>query len=274
MIQTTDRKETNVRTLLQLLTTGGAASLALAGALALSSGTYRAQARPAAAASKLRFDVSFIPQAHEGPITGRVFVMVTRSVDKVPEPRLQIGRTGVPFFGRDVEQLAPEQIVSIDAPISGRRSTASTTSPPATTIVQAIVVVYSEFHRADGHVVWMHDDQWEGQHWNRRPATLYSAVPEGPHRSGAGNASIQLVADQTCRRYRVPPDTKYVKRIKFQSPMLTKFWGRPIYLGAMVLLPRDYDRETISYPVNYVQGHFSPRRPTASTRPTTSRRRG
>ena len=39
--------------------------------------------------------------------------------------------------------------------------------------------------------------------------------------------------------------------------MLTKFWGRPIYLGAVVLLPRDYDRETISYPVNYVQGHFS-----------------
>ena len=39
--------------------------------------------------------------------------------------------------------------------------------------------------------------------------------------------------------------------------MLTKFWGRPIYLGAAVLLPRDYDRETMSYPVNYIQGHFS-----------------
>ena len=39
--------------------------------------------------------------------------------------------------------------------------------------------------------------------------------------------------------------------------MLSKFWGRPIYLGATVLLPRDYDRETMSYPVNYEQGHFS-----------------
>jgi hypothetical protein len=55
-----------------------------------------AQPRPPAAAPKLRFDVSFIPQAHDGPITGRVFVMVTRTVDRVPEPRLQIGRTGVP----------------------------------------------------------------------------------------------------------------------------------------------------------------------------------
>src|SRR5262249_22262047 len=32
--------------------------------------------------------------------------------------------------------------------------------------------------------------------------------------------------------------------------------GRPIYLGAAVLLPRDYDRATIRYPVNYIQGHF------------------
>ena len=55
----------------------------------------------------------------------------------------------------------------------------------------------------------------------------------------------------------VPADTPWVKRFKIQSPMLTKFWGRPIYLGATVLLPRDYDRETMSYPVLYDQGHFS-----------------
>ncbi|HEY2013259.1 MAG TPA: alpha/beta hydrolase-fold protein, partial [Bryobacteraceae bacterium] len=36
----------------------------------------------------------------------------------------------------------------------------------------------------------------------------------------------------------------------------TKFWGRPIYLGATVLLPRDYDQSTIEYPVLYEQGHF------------------
>ncbi len=59
----------------------------------------------------------------------------------------------------------------------------------------------------------------------------------------------------------VQPDTKWVRRIKFQSPMLTKFWGRPVFLGATVLLPRDYDSETTIYPVHYVQGHFSLRAP-------------
>src|SRR5512138_1657210 len=95
--------------------TAGAISASLAAVALASAGSLHAQGRQPAAASKLRFDVSFIPQAHEGPITGRVFVMVTRSVDKVAEPRLQIGRTGVPFFGRDIERLAPEQIVSIDS---------------------------------------------------------------------------------------------------------------------------------------------------------------
>ena len=87
--------------------TAGAVSAVLAAVAAVSAGISHAQARQPAAPQTLRFDVSFIPQAHDGPITGRVFVMVTRTVDKVPEPRLQIGRTGVPFFGRDVERLAP-----------------------------------------------------------------------------------------------------------------------------------------------------------------------
>jgi hypothetical protein len=39
--------------------------------------------------------------------------------------------------------------------------------------------------------------------------------------------------------------------------MLSEFWGRPIYLGATVLLPAGYETNTISYPVLYNQGHFS-----------------
>ncbi len=49
-----------------------------------------------------------------------------------------------------------------------------------------------------------------------------------------------------------------VKRIKIQSAILTKWWGHPIYLGATVLLPKDYDAHPdVRYPVNYEQGHFS-----------------
>src|SRR5438067_8895443 len=81
----------DVKTRSRTLMTGGLVSLTLAAALVASSAIFHAQTRQTASPSKLRFDVSFVPQIHDGPITGRAFVMVTRTIDKVPEPRLQIG---------------------------------------------------------------------------------------------------------------------------------------------------------------------------------------
>ena len=73
----------------------------------------------------------------------------------------------------------------------------------------------------------------------------------------------------------VPADTAYVKRFKFQSPMLTKFWGRPIYLGAVVLLPRDYERQTMQLSGELHPGPLLARRAVRLRRDrTSSRRRG
>jgi len=60
---------------------------------------------------ELRFEVSFAPDVHSEAVTGRVFVML--SPDPVPLPFLEIGRTGIPFFGADVEGLRvrePERV--------------------------------------------------------------------------------------------------------------------------------------------------------------------
>ena len=234
----------------------GAASVALAAILLWSTGSVQAQKPGAAPPQKLRFEITVPPGAPKEPITGRVYVMVTRTIEKVAEPRLQIGRTGVPFFGRDVERLTSDHGATIDDSDLGTPLESLAAIPPGDYYVQAMVNVYSEFHRADGHVLWMHDDQWEGQRWTRAPGNLTSAVQK-VHIDPKSGGVVRLVADIVLPPVGVPPDTKYVKRFKFQSPMLTKFWGRPIYLGAVVLLPRDYDTETMSYPVNYVQGHFS-----------------
>ena len=56
----------------------------------------------------------------------------------------------------------------------------------------------------------------------------------------------------------IPADNDYVKRIKIQSQILTKWWGHPIFLGAVVLLPKDYDKHPdVKYPIVYDEGHFS-----------------
>jgi hypothetical protein len=55
--------------------------------------------------SSPRFEIVVPSSVEPEPITGRVYVMISRNNEK--EPRFQIGRTGVPFFGRDVVRLAP-----------------------------------------------------------------------------------------------------------------------------------------------------------------------
>jgi len=215
----------------------------------------------------LTFQISFPTAAHADPITGRVFVILSRDIahcgpaDVVAatmepcEPRLQVSRTGVPFFGRDINSLKPGESATIDNSDLGSPLAHLSDIPAGDYYVQAMVNVYSEFHRADGHTLWMHDDQWEGQRWQRSPGNLYSKAVKMHIDPASG--TIRVIADQVIPPVTVPADTEYVKHIKFKSELLSKFWGRPIYLGAVVLLPRDYDRTTIRYPIDYVQGHFS-----------------
>ena len=230
----------------------------LAGVLTALAVTVTGTRLAAEAETSLRFEISFPAAAHAEPVTGRVYVMISRTGAR--EPRLQIGRTGVPFFGRDVDALEPGQPAILDGTDLGSPVEHLADLPPGEYFVQAFVNVYSEFRRADGHIVWMHDDQWEGQHWNISPGNMYSDVHRLRVDPAAGGV-VTLSASNVIPPVQIPPDTVWVKRFRFQSPMLTEFWGRPIFLGATVLLPRDYDRETIEYPVNYVQGHFSLRAP-------------
>ncbi len=212
----------------------------------------------AQAAPHLRFEISFPIAARSQPVTGRVYVMISRRSQ--PEPRFQIGRTGVPLFGRDVESLAPGTPAIIDASDLGSPVPSLNEIPAGDYYVQGFVNIYERYERADGHVVWMSEDHWEGQRWERSPGNLYSDVRRVRLDPDAGYV-VSLEADNVIPPVEIPPDTRFVKRFRFQSPMLTDFWGRPIYLGATVLLPLDYDRETISYPVLYRQGHFSLRPP-------------
>ncbi len=206
-----------------------------------------------------RFEISFDASAHNGPITGRIYVMISRTDER--EPRLQIGRGGVPFFGVDIEQFMPGETVTIDESILGFPVESLTDLPAGDYYVQGFVNIYTEFHRADGHTIWLHDDQWEGQRFNRSPGNLYSDVMN-VHLDPENGYDIRLETTHVIPPIPDPEETEWVKRIKFESKILSEFWGRPIYLGATILLPRGYhDHPAIDYPVDYVQGHFSLRPP-------------
>src|SRR5262249_58407675 len=52
-----------------------------------------------------RFEISFPASAHAQPITGRVYVAISRVNDRPPIQ--QADSTGAPLFGRNIEDLAP-----------------------------------------------------------------------------------------------------------------------------------------------------------------------
>ncbi len=231
----------------------GRSRLAIAAVAVVSSMTVTASAA-AQSGSTTQFQIVVPAEVRAEPVTGRVYVMIART--DVREPRLQAGRTGEPFFGRDVERLRPGEAALIDGSDLGWPARSLGDIPPGEYYVQGFVNIYSAFRRADGHVLWMHDDQWEGQHFNRSPGNLYSDVRRVRLDVEEGY-NIRLVANNVIPPIEIPENTEWVERFRFESPMLTKFWGRPIYLGATVLLPRDYHTSTIEYPVLYRQGHFS-----------------
>jgi len=204
-----------------------------------------------------RVEISVAQALRTAPVTGRMYVFVARHDDV--EPRLQVRHESdcTPFFGVDVTQLAPGTPGVIDGGTLGYPVASLKDIPAGDYYVQGLLSVYSEFHRADGHALWLHDDQWEGQQFNRSPGNLVSDVRR-VHLDPTRPDTIRLDLTRVLPPIDLPPDTRWVKHVKMQSKLLTAWWGRPIYLGATVLLPRGYDADTARrYPTVYQQGHFN-----------------
>jgi len=208
----------------------------------------------------LQFSVSVPASLHGEAITGRAYIMITAdSGDSAHEPRLTADdfTNPTPTFGTDVDGLAPGQAAVITDTTLGYPTASLRDIPAGDYYVQAIVAVYTQFHRVDGHTIWAHMDEWEGQHFGTSPGTLVSTV-QRVHLDSRAGYRIPITVSRVLPPIPAPADSKWVKHIKIQSDLLTKFWGHPMYLGATVLLPAGYDTHpAVHYPVIYQQGHFS-----------------
>ena len=206
------------------------------------------------------------------PVTGRVFVVVSRNDER--EPREQVGVNGVPFWGRDVENWQAGQTVSLAAGDPGFRGFPFedfADLPAGDYNVQAFLSVYTTFNRADGHTVSLHLNSGAGQDQWEAPGNVHSQVAKltiEPTRAETFNLTLDTVIppieplqEGEVLQQGNPRDTEWVKFVKIQSEKLSAFWGRPMYIGANVLLPAGYDEEPDrSYPAIYMQGHFPGRR--------------
>jgi hypothetical protein len=206
--------------------------------------------------SALEFGISFDQSVGSEPLDGRIVLVLTTREE--PEPRFQVTSSigAAQVFGIDVDGLAPGAEAVIDADVFGFPHESISEVPPGEYYVQAVLHEYSTFHLSNGKTVKLPMDRGEGQHWNRAPGNLYSAPRKlrvDPQRA----ERLAIALDQMMPPIPEPEDTKYIKHIKIQSELLTEFWGRPMHLGAHVLLPEGFDEHPEArYPIAVFHGHF------------------
>ena len=178
---------------------------------------------PIFAQANTRFEVTFPASLRAEPVTGRLIIVIARK--ESPEPRLTISPYGSLIFGADVEQLYPDAAAIIDEQTLGYPLSSLKEVPAGDYYVQAVMNVYTECHRSDGHTVWVHLDRSQGLPLNVSPGNLYSEAQKvhlGP------NAALvaKLRLDKIIPAAESPSDTEWLKHIKIQSQLLTKP-GRP-----------------------------------------------
>jgi hypothetical protein len=204
----------------------------------------------------LRFALSFPVERATQPLDGRMLLLV--SSDSTSEPRFQTneGHETQLVFGIDVEGLRANVPAIFDEKAFGFPIRSIARIPPGWYWVQGLLHKYETFHRADGVTVKLPMDRGEGQHWNRAPGNLLS-TPKRIRIDPSRNETITIFLDREIPPIEPPKDTKYIKHLRIQSERLTKFWGRPMYLGANVLLPEGFDSHPDArYPLMIFHGHF------------------
>ncbi|MCH8852105.1 MAG: hypothetical protein IID41_05570 [Planctomycetes bacterium] len=209
-----------------------------------------------AAEGRLRVGCSFPSARSQVPLDGRMLLMISKDASKEPRFQINAGANGQLIFGIDVNGLKPEVDAVFDGTVLGFPLRSLDQVPAGEYWVQGLLHRYETFHRADGHVVKLPMDRGEGQHWNRAPGNLYS-TPRKVRIDPSKDELIRISLDREVPPIVPPADTKYIKHVKIQSKLLSEFWGRPMHLGACVLLPEGFDEHPDArYPLIINHGHF------------------
>ena len=189
------------------------------------------------------------------PLDGRLLLLIAK--DDTREPRFQITATSpstAQVFGIDVDGLKAGDERTFDSGVLGYPIESLSQLPAGEYTVQALLHKYETFHLSTGHTVKLPMDRGEGQQWSLAPGNLYSA----PRRLRlGGGVAIRLDLDRVIAPLSEPRETKYVKHVRIRSALLSKFWGRDMFLGAHVLLPEGFDSHPDArYPLVIYHGHF------------------
>jgi hypothetical protein len=204
--------------------------------------TVVADPDPPAKTTALKFEVRLAKGLEPEGRDGRLLIVLSK--DKHDDLRRAIGQTGLdvpPVIGKDVKGLSADSVVVVDQaalmyPVEGLARL-----PRGDYYAQAVFECNRDLQLVDA------------------PGNLYGdplKVSLDPAKGGT--VKLELTHKEPAEK--LPADTEYVKYVKLRSELLSKFHGRPTYLRAGVILPRDFDKEKDKqYPLRVAIGGFGTR---------------
>lgn len=189
-------------------------------------------------AAGLQFEVSASAGLMAAPVDGRLFVVLAKKA--APEPVKTIGETGLdanPVAAVDVSRFDGRQPAIVDARAGVFPVESLAAIPAGDYVAQAVLDTNIDLKAVDA------------------PGNLLSAPT--PIKIGATRGAIRLELSRRIPDETLPQATGQLRWIKLESPLLSAFHKRPIFLRAGVILPRGYDRETARrYPLRVHIGGY------------------
>jgi S-formylglutathione hydrolase FrmB len=182
-------------------------------------------AEPDKNVTDLRFEITLAKGVTPAAPDGRLLLVLSREPNG--EPRQSIGDTGVdaaPFLGVDAKGINANSKIVVDQKAAMFPIANLAKLPPGEYRVQAV------FH--SNRDLNLHD----------APGNLYSD-PVTVKLDPASGGVVKLELTHQIPDEQLPEETEYVKYVKIKSELLSKFHGRPMYLRAGVILPRDFDKD-------------------------------
>lgn len=211
------------------------------GVLALIGGCA-AQGQPPSKPPTLRFQVGVTAGLLPKPQDGRLYVVFGSSGER--EPRLRIGQPGMespPTLAADIKGFSSSKKGTLDRQSYFFPQAKLSELAPGEYTVQAVFDFNRDLKSPDA------------------PGNLYS-VPQKIRVDPRKATAVELTLTKANPPDTLPAETEAARYVKMQSALLSKFYGRPIFLRAGVILPRDFSKEpTRRYPLRIKIGGYGSR---------------
>jgi enterochelin esterase-like enzyme len=175
--------------------------------------------------SPLRFRITLSKDVAPKATSGRLFVLMTGATQEMQTISIGFIPGSTWIAATEVESFAPGGTIEFDPDLKAYPKPFSQ-AKPGTYQVMALL--------DKDHTYAYHGEVLGG---------LSSAVVKVESINPADTKPIELTLTRATPAQAKPADTESVKLVEFQSPMLSKFWGRAITMRAGVVLPPSYGKD-------------------------------